>query len=425
MAGRKSCEKTKKLSEENTMGIDFSKIGILVNSLLEKRNFDERVEKEREKMANLNIINIGKTGVGKSTIINAVFCKDLAKTGIGKPVTQHCHAYSIPDSPITIYDSKGIETGKDNTAILGEIYDKIKNQNSSPNTNGYIHICWYCVLDDGNRLDENEVEIIKKIKIIIPVIIVITQSVGGNKTNEFINEIKKDFNNNYIDIIPVMAVPKIEESDFGQMNIKTHGLDKLVERSYDLLPESVQKTFAAYQNTSVQLKSKYAVTATVFYSGAVAIAALQPAPIADAPIMIAIQIGMMANITACFGIRSSNFNFKTVLSGVGGPFAAAVVGRTFVSLLKLIPVLGTIAGGAINATTGAVITFAIGSLYIKVLSSLIKGNGKINEAEIIDALNKAAKNINMDEMKKEWEENKDNYSKSESQRILEEAKRDI
>jgi uncharacterized protein (DUF697 family)/GTP-binding protein EngB required for normal cell division len=408
------------------MDTNFGKIGNLdIASILEKINFGDRVEQEMKKMENLSIINIGKTGVGKSTIINAVFCKDLAKTGIGRPVTQHCEAYSIPDSPITIYDSKGLETGKDNTAILDEIYNRVKAQNSSENTKNYIHICWYCVLDDGNRLDENEVETIKKIGQMIPVIIVLTQSVGGKKTNDFINEIRKNFDGEAIDIIPIMAVPKIEESEFGQMNIKPHGLDKLVERSYELLPESVKKTFAVYQQNSIQLKTKYAFTACTLYSGAVAAAAFQPLPIADAPIMVAIQVAMMVNITACFGLKPSDFNFKTILSGLGGPFAAAVVGRTLVSLLKLIPGIGTLAGGAINAATGASITFAIGSIYIGVLSSVVKNNGKIDESEIIAALNKAAQNVDMDAMKKEWEKNKGNYSKTEADKILLEAKKDV
>ena len=35
----------------------------------------------------VNILVAGKTGVGKSTLINAVFRGELARTGAGKPVT--------------------------------------------------------------------------------------------------------------------------------------------------------------------------------------------------------------------------------------------------------------------------------------------------------------------------------------------------
>lgn len=59
-----------------------------------------------EKIKNLNTLNIivaGKTGVGKSTLINSVFKEKLADTGMGKPVTSHmrkitkkmCHLQSM------------------------------------------------------------------------------------------------------------------------------------------------------------------------------------------------------------------------------------------------------------------------------------------------------------------------------------------
>jgi uncharacterized protein (DUF697 family) len=282
------------------------------------------------------------------------------------------------------------------------------------------------VLDGGNRLEEYEVETIKKIQQTIPVVIVITQSVGGNGTNDLISKIEEDFSGNSIDIIPIMAVPKIEESDYGQTNIKSHSLNKLVEKSYELLPKAIKKTFAAYQTASVELKVKSAFTAVKVSSGAVAAAAFQPFPIADAPIMVAIQVAMMAKITACFGLKPSSFNFKTIVSGLGGPFAAKVVGKTLAaSLLKFIPVIGTVAGGLINAATGGAITYALGSTYIKVLSSIVKDNGKIDEEEIIAVLNKATKNLNMDEMKKEWKKEKNSYSESEAKQILDEAKKDI
>lgn len=52
----------------------------------------ESINAIAEKIKNLNTLNIivaGKTGVGKSTLINSVFKEKLADTGMGKPVTSH------------------------------------------------------------------------------------------------------------------------------------------------------------------------------------------------------------------------------------------------------------------------------------------------------------------------------------------------
>ena len=50
-----------------------------------------------------NIIVAGITGTGKSTLINAVFgFEDSkgAKTGTGKPITDHMDEYADPDTPM-------------------------------------------------------------------------------------------------------------------------------------------------------------------------------------------------------------------------------------------------------------------------------------------------------------------------------------
>ena len=64
-------------------------------------------------LKHLNIIVAGKTGVGKSTLINSIFRENLADTGIGMPVTGHMKQYSKKNFPLSIYDTRGFELGKD------------------------------------------------------------------------------------------------------------------------------------------------------------------------------------------------------------------------------------------------------------------------------------------------------------------------
>lgn len=41
----------------------------------------------------MNVLLMGATGVGKSSLINALFGKEIAKAGVGKPITQHLEKF--------------------------------------------------------------------------------------------------------------------------------------------------------------------------------------------------------------------------------------------------------------------------------------------------------------------------------------------
>ena len=51
----------------------------------------ELIQKEYKELKNLNVMILGKTGVGKSTLVNNMFSEKLAETGVGKPVTDKIH----------------------------------------------------------------------------------------------------------------------------------------------------------------------------------------------------------------------------------------------------------------------------------------------------------------------------------------------
>ena len=57
----------------------------------------------------VNILIAGKTGVGKSTLINAVFQGNLAETGDGHPVTKTTREIKKEGIPLSIFDTRGLE----------------------------------------------------------------------------------------------------------------------------------------------------------------------------------------------------------------------------------------------------------------------------------------------------------------------------
>lgn len=93
-----------------------------------------------------NILLLGGSGAGKSSLVNAVFGKTLAEIGEGKPITQSYTKYSSETSPVCIYDSRGIEHGyaqKGFTEDTEQFFEKLSQQSELEN---HIHCVWY-VLD--------------------------------------------------------------------------------------------------------------------------------------------------------------------------------------------------------------------------------------------------------------------------------------
>lgn len=90
----------------------------------------------------------------------------------------------------------------------------------------------------------------------------------------------------------------------------------------------------------------------------------------------------------------------TTAIGAGG---ATIVGKTIATnLFKLIPGVGTVAGGAISAGTAGVVTLAMGKAFIKVCQ-MVK-LGKLSEAEITSSKGAA---VMKTEFKKQIQKKKD------------------
>src|SRR3954470_20401776 len=49
-----------------------------------------------------NIVVVGNAGVGKSTLINALFRERVADVGVGRPVPDTIRRYDVPGLPIRI-----------------------------------------------------------------------------------------------------------------------------------------------------------------------------------------------------------------------------------------------------------------------------------------------------------------------------------
>lgn len=345
----------------------------------------EGIKNEYAQLNKLNVMVLGKTGVGKSTLINNMFMKKIAKTGVGKPITSTIRKLEQSDFPLAIYDTPGLELSGENSIenLLEEVKKIIEDGVVSGNIADAIHCIWYCVSAVSHRIEDSEIQFIKEFlnetnKFNIPVIVVLTQSYSKTDAAElekYISKLKLDISS----IVPVLAEEKVIDDDYA---IKPYGLEKLSYVMNDIIPEAVQKTFICIQSKNLQLKKDKAQTVVTASAIAAAGAGASPIPFSDAAVLVPIQIGMLTTITVTFGLPIEKTTLVGVLTATIGTGGATILGKTVVAgLLKLIPRADTVVGGAISGATALLVTTALGEAYIKILEMICKGEMKIEDLE--------------------------------------------
>lgn len=330
----------------------------------------------------LNIIVAGKTGVGKSTLINSVFREKLAETGMGKPVTDHMRKITKKGIPLAIYDTRGFELGKEvQTEVKKEVIDTISKGLATQDINKAIHCIWYCINTASNRVEPEEIEWLKELSkdnqiTQVPIIIVLTQSFSKKKADEM-RKMLLDENLDVVQVIPVLAEDYEIDDEYVA---KSYGLDVLIKVMGEALPDELMDTLQNVQIASLEEKKRYAQAAVATASLAAAGEGAAPIPFSDCALLIPTQLGMIASITVIFGFDVNKSIITALLSSTIGAGGATLLGKTVVSnLLKFIPGAGTVAGVAISAGTAGVITAALGEAYIGVMELVFKGEMSIDD----------------------------------------------
>ena len=102
------------------------------------------IEEAERTMGRFNVLIAGRTGVGKSTLINEVFQGKLAATGQGRPVTRETRERTRKGVPLAIYDTRGLEL-KEYREIIDELVKFVAARNRDADANRHIHVAWVCV----------------------------------------------------------------------------------------------------------------------------------------------------------------------------------------------------------------------------------------------------------------------------------------
>lgn len=339
----------------------------------------DKVTKELTDDGNANIIVIGKTGVGKSTLINNVFRGKVADTGTGLPVTKGIQKLSKEGIPLSIIDTQGLEV-KNYNAIKDEIESYVLKSKSSDNAFEHIHLAWLCISYPGARVEEAEKDLVTFFfKQGIPVIVVLTKTSNFKKSdNEFFFAVRKEFQESCSNFVMTRGIEeKIDEDeDEDPIILKIRGIDELIEKSEQLIPEQKRRAFAnalSIKNENGLKAKKYRAEIEINTAASLAgAAAAVPIPLSDAISLIPIQIIMLIKISYTFGMDVKKSAVAGLVASIFGSSLATFIGKSIVKgLLKLVPG-GQVAGGVISATTAAALTKTLGETYLSILIALAR-----------------------------------------------------
>jgi uncharacterized protein (DUF697 family)/GTP-binding protein EngB required for normal cell division len=327
-----------------------------------------------------NLLVVGKTGVGKSTLINAVLGSALAKTGIGQPVTQNAAWHESPDCPVRLLDTRGLEPG--NYEICMEaLHDAVISARGEGEATRQPHLAWLCIDASGRRIEPSDLQLAKALERFgIPVIVVLTKSwIDSEMPDQASNLIPQACR-----VVSVIAAAK----DFGGGEVvKQAGLDNLADATNAFLPEGQRAAFAAAQIVLMQPKIDSARAALNASVVAAAAAATNPLPFSDAFIIVAIQVIMIQQITQRIGVTLEEAKYQALATALAAPAAAGFVGRAAATALgnlaKAVPGVGSIVGGAVNAAVAAALTRGLGEAYLQWLVEGLKQGRPIGVDDIV------------------------------------------
>lgn len=336
-----------------------------------KDHFAKHYKEAAEEIGRFNLAIFGKTGVGKSSLINAIFGEAVAKTGIGKPVTKDDRLYIHKSGAFGLLDTRGVEVGIDTEKIIADLEGVIAERRFKP-LKEKIHLAWYCVRATDRRFEDVEAEFIRKLHdLALPVVCVLTQvpRTSAGECHRDALALAEEIEQLNLPIFggKVLMTMAVGDEDLGQTE---HGLEKLLDASFRAAPEGVEKALIAAQQIDMKRKRNAALAIASAAATVAATAGAIPIPFSDAVALVPIQLGMMGGIATIYSIDLD----KATIASVAATAGATVAGRAAVTgLLKLVPGVGALVGGAINASIAAGFTMAMGTAWALVCEQLAQG----------------------------------------------------
>ena len=309
-----------------------------------------------------NILVLGTAGAGKSTLINAVVGREVAKVGSGKHSTEKMEAYEPEGLNFRLIDSRGFEYNFWNTRktvkdMKSWVADGLKDKKPR------IHMLWFCVDATSKRFTGQTMKTLEEVKKEwkdVPIIVVLTKSFFIAEDEENIEMVKETFRKRAKRTgMPVAIVPVLAQPPKGE-NILPRGIEELVaitEKNLDAAVRDSELAVKKYDLKSKRIKAQ-ALTLGAATSG-VAVGAI-PISFPDAAILTPIEATLISAIAKVYKLDEKDDFTKKLISRIVESGTVGIVAKMALNQLKLIPGFANLAADALNAIVAGAIIAGIG-----------------------------------------------------------------
>jgi uncharacterized protein (DUF697 family) len=316
-----------------------------------------------------NIVVAGLTGVGKSTLINAIFGADFCPTGVGRPVTQGVERIVNPEIPVVLYDTKGLEIANSQQTI-DALHQLLVGLRASTNPTDQPHALWLCVNTEAARFEDAHVRLVELGRTLnLPVITVLTQDYFGD--SEELAQVIGEIVGPRVPVLPVVA------ADYLLANGRTarrRGLDRLIAHTAMVLPAAARAAFEHAQVADIEARRQRAL-AIVDRSALIAAVSAFPSsfvPGAHSAVLVALETHMVRAVNKALGMRLGRKETRSMTLGLAGVAAASVGGPLLATqLAAMIPGFGQLSAVSAGAVVAAGVVKGLGTAYVNAIARLI------------------------------------------------------
>ena len=336
-----------------------------------------------------NVLVIGNSGVGKSTLINAVLGEDVAIMSWGDSgTTIKLDIYN--GEPFNIIDTIGFEPSwlksiKAIAAIKKWSHKSAKEENEDKQ----INVIWFCVDGTSRKLFPNAIKDLSKSISMwksVPIIVVITKSYSVPERTENIELVNKVFSQNkdlskrLRKIIPVVASPYILNDT---ASAPPEGITELIDATNELMPEGFKAAKNDISRFNLGRKRTWAQGAIVASVGSAVAKCFINVGTSDSLVLSAIENALVDSLSKIYNVdknsKVTQIIKNNIANGTVNKFA-----KTAISLIEKLPVGQKLGSTIINPIIAASVVILIGESAAMSFEKIYFGNDDNEEIEKIE-----------------------------------------